>query len=326
MDEITFKQLKDSKYYHPEITEVMFDSRMMLEMVLDSFNIAEKGFNAVWDPIMCSFVSNYFKEGIHLLEKQTKEKDIKLRVIVEITKENIEFIESLKHHEIRHLDGIRSNFGIFDNRAYMVYIFHRESDKPDQTYWSNSKVLVDKQNILFSKLWNMAIPLSDRKKEIEYQSSPNYQKTISNYNELINEVIFLIGQTRRELLIFTSTKMLTRYTDNDNFMSKLSIGLKRGITIKLLTDDTSEHFLKQIAELGIASKYNQINFGYSNKLGDIHEMVIIADSTIMLRIKDDIIHDTSALLSSEEQSVLVQEILFEKYWNEIQSLEIAQSN
>ena len=139
MDEITFKQLKDSKYNHPEITEVMFDSSMMLEMVLDSLNIAEKGFNAVWDPIMCSFVYNYFKEGIHLLEKQTKEKDIKLRVIVEINKGNFEFIKSLKHHEIRHLEGIRSNFGIFDNRAYMVYIFHRESDKPDQTYWSNSK-------------------------------------------------------------------------------------------------------------------------------------------------------------------------------------------
>jgi len=143
---------------------------------------------------------------------------------------------------------------------------------------------------------------------------------------LINEVIFLIGQTRRELLIFTSTKMLNQYTDNNDFMSKLSTGLNRGITIKLLTDDTSEHFLKQIDELGIASKYNQINYGCSNKLGDINEMVIIADSKIMLRIKDDIIHGTSALLSSEEQSVLVQEILFEKYWNEIQSLEIAPSN
>ena len=232
MDELTFKQLKDSKYYHPEITEVMFDSSMMLEMVLDSFNIAEKGFNAVWDPIMYSFVYNYFKEGIHLLENQTKEKGIKLRVIVEITKENIEFIESLKHHEIRHLDGIRSNFGIFDNRAYMVYIFHRESDKPDQTYWSNSQVLVDKQNILFSKLWDMAVPLLDRKKELEYQNSPNYQKTISNYNELINEVNFLIGQTRRELLIFTSTKMLNQYTDNNEFMNKLSIGLKEGLQSK----------------------------------------------------------------------------------------------
>ncbi len=120
--------------------------------------------------------------------------------------------------------------------------------------------------------------------------------------------------------------MLNQYTDNNDFMSKLSTGLKRGITIKILTDDTSEHFLKQIDVLGIASKHNQINYGYSNKLGDINEMVIIADSKIMLRIKDDIVRSTSALLSSEEQSVLVQEILFEKYWNEIKSLEIAQRN
>ena len=55
-------------------------------------------------------------------------------------------------------------------------------------------------------------------------------------------------------------------------------------------------------------------------------MVILTDSKIMLRIKDDAISGISGLLSSEKQPVLVQEILFEKYWNEIQSLEIALSN
>ena len=34
MDEITFKQLKDSKYYHPILTEVMFDQKMTMDISL----------------------------------------------------------------------------------------------------------------------------------------------------------------------------------------------------------------------------------------------------------------------------------------------------
>ena len=49
MDDSTFKQLRESKYYHPELTDVIFDSNKMLEMALDSMNIAEKGFDSVWD-------------------------------------------------------------------------------------------------------------------------------------------------------------------------------------------------------------------------------------------------------------------------------------
>ena len=49
MDDSTFKQLRESKYHYPELTDVIFDSNKMLEMALDSMNIAEKGFDSVWD-------------------------------------------------------------------------------------------------------------------------------------------------------------------------------------------------------------------------------------------------------------------------------------
>jgi hypothetical protein len=85
------------------------------------------------------------------------------------------------------LDDIKGNFGIFDNRAYMVYIFHRDSDRPDQTLWSNSKALVEKQQALFEKLWEMATPLPAKRKEIEYEETANIQKTITGYNSIGRE-------------------------------------------------------------------------------------------------------------------------------------------
>ena len=166
---MTFRQLKESKYYHPVLTEVMFDQNMMLEMAAHSMTIIENGYDAVWDSNLLKFNSKYFREGIEFVGNLIKERGIYLRLVVEVTKENIDFIESINLHDIRCLDNLNGNFGIFDNRAYMVQIFHTKGDKIDQTLWSNSKVLVEEQQVLFEKLWSMAIPLSIRKKELEYE-------------------------------------------------------------------------------------------------------------------------------------------------------------
>ena len=147
----------------------MYDSEMMLAMSLDSINLANKGFDIVWDDIMFHFMKNEFKEGIMYADQRSKERGIKLRLIMEVTEENLSFLDSLQNYEIRHLSDLRGNFGIFDNRVYMVQIFNQSDDKPNQTLWSDSKVLVDKQQLLFDKLLVMAKPLAIRRKEIEYR-------------------------------------------------------------------------------------------------------------------------------------------------------------
>ena len=160
MDELTFRQLKDSKYYHPEITDVILDHKMMLELVMDAVGITEKGYDTVIDSVMFNFLLKYFKHGIDLIDKRIEETGVRMRMIVDANSKNIDALNAIKFYEIKHIDGIRGNFGIFDKRAYMVFIFHKESDQPDQTLWSNSKELVDKQQTLFDKIWDIAIPLS----------------------------------------------------------------------------------------------------------------------------------------------------------------------
>ena len=140
MDDLTFRQLKESNYYHPEVTEVIFDSNIMLTIASDSAKLVQVGYDMLWDTIMTEFISNYYVDGTRFVEQQVHEKEIKLRLIVEITNNNNDFINSLEYHEIRHLDGIRSNIGIFDNRAYMVTIFYKESIQPDQIFFSNSRL------------------------------------------------------------------------------------------------------------------------------------------------------------------------------------------
>ncbi len=62
MDEITLKQLKESNYYHPEVTEAIFEANQMFEMSLHSVSISEKGYDIVWDTLLLSISIFLHKE------------------------------------------------------------------------------------------------------------------------------------------------------------------------------------------------------------------------------------------------------------------------
>jgi hypothetical protein len=322
VDERTFRQLKESKYYYPVLTEVMFDYNMMLEMVYHSMTIIQKGYDTVWDSGMLYFLRTYFEEGIKFIEKLVIEKGIKIRLIIEATKQNIEYVNEMSLFDIRYLDDIKGNFGIFDNRAYMVYIFHRHSDKPDQTLWSNSKTLVEKLQILFDKLWSMAKPISVRKKEIEYDEIKGIHKAITNYQKILDEIQSLFLTSNHELTIFASTKILCSVLNRNNLVKYLPTLLERNLTVKILTDSKDDYLIKQVNSLDTLNPKNPIQLGYSNKIGELNEMTIISDDKRLLNTRYDRNNKLIATFSSEESSILVQELMFEKHWNEVKNMEI----
>jgi hypothetical protein len=69
VDEITLKQLKESNYHHPVITDVINDYKIMLEITMDGLNKCEIGYNTVWDAEMCKWASKYFVEGLGLVKQ-----------------------------------------------------------------------------------------------------------------------------------------------------------------------------------------------------------------------------------------------------------------
>ncbi len=326
MDEITFKQLKESKYHHPEITEVMFDYDMMLEMAYHSMTIVEKSYETIWDSNMLYFTMKYFREGMDFVEKLVKERGIKMRIIIQTTKENIDYLSQIDYLGIRCLDDIKGNFGIFDNRAYMVYIFHRNSDKPDQTLWSNSKALVGKQQALFEKLWEIAVPLSMRRKEIEYEDASIAQRTITDFDKIRREIESLILTCKKELTIFSSNRILCYLLNKSDFLNYLPALSNRETSIKILTDKVDNYLTKQAALINHSNQTNPIELRYTNKIGQLNEMVMIFDNKLLLRLNYNQDNILIATFSNEEHTVLVQELMFEKYWNEVKSLEVMNSN
>ena len=326
MDEITLKQLKESNYYHPEVTKVIYDNEVMFRIASDAILLSQIGFDAVWDRHLCQWASKYFLQGINLVKNRIKENDIKVRQIVEVTNENKDFITSLEPIEIRHLEGLRGNFGIFDHRAYMVFVLHKDTDEPLQTFFSNSKSLVSQQRTLFEKLWNMAIPLSGRMKEIEYEDKTHLQKTIVNFENIQREINSLLSTCKKELTIISSSKILCNFLNKNNILNYFPTLLERAATIKILTDRIDEYLTKEIIFINNKFESKPVQIGHTNKLGDVDEMVIISDNKHLIKVNYNQDNRMIATFSNEEYSILIHELMFEKSWNEVKSLDVINSN
>lgn len=69
---------------------------------------------------------------------------------------------------------------------------------------------------------------------------------------------------------------------------------------------------------------NDDNFqiSYSSKLGDFNELIIICDQKSVLQVNTDSESNISGIISNEPHRVILQEVLFEKYWNDIADISI----
>ena len=322
MDDSTYRELKNSKFYHPEVTGVIHEIDQLEGMIAGAIKIKKKGFDMVWDKMMFNFHFNHLHEGYEAMERLINEKNLKIRLIVEAIPENIDQVNSITNYEIRHLDDIKSNFGILDGRAYVVSIFNQGSTKPQQAFFSNSKPFIDKQQALFDQLWEIAIPIDLRNKELKLKESGNLLKNLNKTDEIRNTIITLMETCKKELIVFSSMNILENLTCTVDFWQRCIDLENRNVNIKILTDGSTSKLLNEINRLNKTLQTDLIQIEYSGKLGSINECAIISDDKMLLKINYDYngVDNFTASLTYDPDQILIQEILFEKHWNEVENL------
>jgi hypothetical protein len=94
--------------------ELLHDTETIISFYLHILHNANSRWDYFADARSLSVIPSAFEE-IKKAMLEAKARDTRLRFITEITKENIsytkEFMESV---ELRHLDGVRGNFGVSD--------------------------------------------------------------------------------------------------------------------------------------------------------------------------------------------------------------------
>ena len=102
----------------------------------------------------------------------------------------------------------------------------------------------------------------------------------------------------------------------------LNAKLQDNIVSKILVDNYDHHIQNQIEVLNNNDRTSLIQLEYSDRLGEFNEMIICFDGKYILQIRQDNNGSFVGTFTNNSNKVLVQQILFEKYWNEVKSLEV----
>jgi hypothetical protein len=77
-------------------------------------------------------------EAIYNFHVQLKRKSIRLRVVTEVTPDNISYVKKLMEvSEVRHLAGVECNFGIVDRKVCLFHSISHEDQPPFMMQYLN---------------------------------------------------------------------------------------------------------------------------------------------------------------------------------------------
>lgn len=144
--------------------------------------------------------------------------------------------------------------------VFMAFVLHKEDDESVQTYFSNSKIIAEKQMQLFEELWSMAIPFSARKKELECEDKRDTQ-TMTDFENIQREIESLLLTCKKDLTIFSSNKILCYLLNKSSLLNYLPSILQKETSIKILIENIDEYLINQVVSINKLANIKPIQIG-----------------------------------------------------------------
>ncbi len=263
----------NDEYPLTEKTEVLHGNDIIIKKTLETFSWTKKSMDGSLD-----------KDGpaVHVLYQpiwnglvSLKKKGIKIRAITEVTLDNIYYCKKLMEvGELRHLDGVRTNFGIADEKQVLLHGVSRESDPISQAILTSVNGFVVAQQYMFENLWNKAIPAMDKIKEIEEGIEPIQTKVLDDPDEIYNRFLDIIKKSKERYVCSSIGGMQIIYNNFFNLYKEIIEKQKRGEGngIKWLTfienNKKSIDIVKEFLDAGIQVRHIKnlpsMNFSFNS--------------------------------------------------------------
>ncbi|MGB6627215.1 MAG: hypothetical protein WBE61_03700 [Nitrososphaeraceae archaeon] len=113
----------------PETTEVLYGNDNIQGRVVEDYSWIQEELDGCVDYSEVSMHSEL--EAIYNFHVQLKRKGIRLRVVTEVTPDNISYVKKLMEvSEVRHLAGVKCNFGIVDRKVCLFHSISHEDQPP----------------------------------------------------------------------------------------------------------------------------------------------------------------------------------------------------
>jgi two-component system, OmpR family, sensor histidine kinase VicK len=248
-----------------------------------------------------------------------KKRGIKLRYLIEITKDNISYCKELIPlvDEMRHLDGIKGNFMISELEYLSPIILFEKGKIASQIIYSNQKEIVEQHQYIFDTLWDKAISAQQRVKEIEecvIGQEHHQTRFLENPDEVSEELKKIINTSEDDSWSICSTfdglLMITCNKDFERMQERLVDSSRRGNNTRwvgMINNDNIQ-IVKAYLNLGMKIRHVDnmppMNFAVSSK-----ELYITIDEMKGGQIAKNL------LISSEPHYIRHYISIFKDLWN-----------
>jgi nitrogen-specific signal transduction histidine kinase len=182
-----------------------------------------------------------------IIEKRVLEIGAKFRYITEIKKDNIKYCKELmKVGQVRHLDGIRTNFVVTDTEYSSSAIMQQVHAHPETVY-SNVRSIVEQQQYLFENLWNKAIPAERKMNEIEEGIELEKTYIIQDPQSIQKLFVDMVKSVQHEVLLILPTVNAFLREHRMGIIQLLMQAVReRSVNVRILTptNDVIDNILK----------------------------------------------------------------------------------
>jgi two-component system, OmpR family, sensor histidine kinase VicK len=133
-----------------------------------------------------------------------RRRGVAIKIVTEITMENVDYCKQImKFAEVRHIDGIKGNFGVTETEYIASAILQKE--KPaTQIIYSNAREVIEQQRYIFRSFWSRAIPAKHRIKQIEEGIEPEFVEVITDGIKAANLMVDFAKSVRKEAQLILS--------------------------------------------------------------------------------------------------------------------------
>ncbi len=261
-----------------------------------------------------------------------KNRGLKLRYVTDITKDNVDYVkEMLTFSEIRHLDGLKGNFEVADQREYVAVATLQAAQSIPQLLFSNLPEVVEQQQFVFDSFWSRASPAEHKIREIEDGVAMPVSMVFSDFNDAVQKEFEMISRAKREIQIMYSTvnafhlqekggtlqllKEMVERNDNlkINILTPIDASIRESLSLRLLTKYRPNIQIQDIApSIGIKIKTLVVDRKESLVMELIHTREEVATATIGFSIYSNseptVLSYSSIFEVLYDQSVLFQQL------------------
>jgi two-component system, OmpR family, sensor histidine kinase VicK len=191
-------------------TEVLYGADNTTDKLLQVFYKIKSNFDACGDSTSPSVCMGF--EPLRNAYLDFKRRGINVRFITEMNASNISYCKELmKISELRHLDGIKGNFGICDQKEFVAAATIKEQQAVPQLIYSNVKEIIEQQAFIFESFWTRAIPAKQRIREMEDATEPEFYEVISDHEKASQILVDLAKSVTKEaLFLLPNDKSMVR--------------------------------------------------------------------------------------------------------------------